>query len=213
MHNMRQQSSPEEIANTVSHGVGVLLAVAVAPLLVIAAVRSGSTAAVVGVSVFAFTMVLLYVISSVYHALPRNRAKRLFQVLDHSAIYLLIAGTYTPFTLGVLRGTLGWVLFGVVWGLAVIGILLKTVGSLCNAKFSVFLYVLMGWLAVVAIKPLWLGMSAWAFFWLVLGGLAYTGGVAFYAAHRVRYAHFIWHLFVMAGTASHVTAVMLTMKS
>ena len=212
MHNMREQSSPEEVANTVSHAVAALLAVAVAPFLVIAAVRSGNAAAVAGVSVFVFTMVLLYVISSVYHALPRNRTKRLFQVLDHSAIYLLIAGSYTPFTLGVLRGALAWVLFGVVWGLAAIGILLKTAGSLRNAKISVFLYVLMGWMAVVAIKPLWIGLSGWAFFWLVLGGLAYTGGVAFYAAHKVRYAHFVWHLFVMAGTASHVTAVMLSLN-
>ena len=212
MHNMRQQSSPEEVANTISHAVAVLLAVAVVPFLVIAAVRTGSAAAVVGVSVFAFTMVFLYAVSSVYHALPRNRTKRLFQVLDHSAIYLLIAGTYTPFMLAVLRGTLGWVLLGVIWGLALTGIFLKTIGSLRSAKISVFLYVLMGWLAVVAIKPLWLGMSAWAFFWLVLGGLAYTGGVAFYAAHKVRYAHFIWHLFVMAATASHVTAVMLSLK-
>jgi hemolysin III len=212
MHNMRQQSSREEVANTISHAVAVLLAVAAVPFLVVAAVNSGSVSAVVGVSVFSFTMVLLYVTSSVYHALPENRAKRLFQVLDHSAIYLLIAGTYTPFTLGVLRGTLGWVLFGVVWGMALLGILLKSVGSLRNAKLSVVLYVSMGWLAVIAIKPLWTEMSRWAFLWLVLGGLAYTGGVAFYAAHKVRYAHFIWHLFVMAGTASHVTALMLSLS-
>lgn len=212
MHNMRQQSSAEEIANSVSHAVAVLLVLAAVPFLVAAAVKNGNTAVTVGVSVFSFSMILLYVTSSIYHALPENRTKQLFQVLDHSAIYLLIAGTYTPFTLGVLRGPLGWVLFGIVWGLALFGILLKSVGSLRTAKFSVSLYILMGWLAVIAIKPLWMGMSGWAFFWLVAGGLAYTGGVAFYAAHKVRFAHFIWHLFVMAGTASHVTAVMLTLN-
>ena len=207
MDNMRQQTSREEMANTISHAVAAILAVAAVPFLVIAAVDNGSPAVVVGVSVFSFTMVVLYATSSIYHALPNNRWKKLFQVLDHSAIYLLIAGSYTPFTRSVLRGTLGWTLLGVVWGLALIGILLKNVGSLRSPRLSVFLYVLMGWLVVVAIKPLWSAMPAWGFWCLVGGGLSYTFGVAFFAAHKVRYAHFVWHLFVMIGTGSHVAAV------
>ncbi len=213
MHNMRQQTSREEVANTISHGVAVVLAIAAVPFLVIAAVKSGSPSAVVGVSIFSFTMVLLYATSSIYHALPNNRWKKLFQMLDHSAIYLLIAGSYTPFTLSVLRGTFGWTLFGVVWGLALTGILLKTVGALRSPRLSVFLYVLMGWLAVIAIKPLWAAMPSWGFWCLVGGGLAYTLGVAFFAAHKVRYAHFIWHLFVMIGTASHVAAVLSVVQA
>ena len=208
MHNMRQQTSREEVANTISHGVAAVLAVVAVPFLVIAAVKSGSTAAVVGVSIFSFTMVVLYATSSIYHALPNNRWKSVFQMLDQSAIYLLIAGSYTPFTLSVLRGPLGWTLFGVVWGLALIGILLKNVGALRSPRMSVFLYVLMGWLVVVAIKPLWSGMPNWGFYCLVAGGLAYTLGVVFFAAHKIPYAHFIWHLFVMIGTGSHVAAVL-----
>jgi len=213
MHNMRQQSSGEELANTISHGVAVLLAMVAVPFLVIAAVKSGSPAAVVGVSIFSFTMVLLYATSSIYHALPDNRWKGVFQMLDHSAIYLLIAGSYTPFTLSVLRGTLGWSLFGIVWGLALTGILLKTVGALRSPRLSVFLYVLMGWLVVVAIKPLWSAMPGWGFCCLVAGGLAYTFGVGFFAAHKVRYAHFVWHLFVMIGTGSHVAAVLSVVQA
>ncbi len=204
----RTQSPGEEIANSVSHGVGLLAALAAAPVLVLSAVRSGGEARITGASVFAATMVLLYLTSTLYHALPGNRAKRVFQVLDHAAIFLMIAGTYTPFTLGVLRGAWGWTLFGLVWGLALAGVVLATAGGVRYPKLRTGLYIAMGWLIIIAVKPLWLRVPPWGLFWLLAGGIAYTGGVAFYAAKRVRYSHFVWHLFVIAGTACHFIAVL-----
>ena len=204
----RTLSLGEEIANSVSHGVGLLAAVAAAPVLVLSALRHDGAARIVGASVFAATMVLLYLTSTLYHALPGNRAKRVFQVLDHAAIFLMIAGTYTPFTLGVLRGTLGWTLFGLVWGLALAGVVLTAAGGARYPKLRLGLYLAMGWLILIAAKPLWLRMPSWGLFWLLAGGIAYTAGVAFYAAKRVRYSHFVWHLFVIAGTACHFIAVL-----
>jgi hemolysin III len=163
----------------------------------------------VGASVFAATMLLLYLTSTLYHALPRNRAKSVFQVLDHGAIFLLIAGTYTPFTLGVLRGPWGWTLFGIVWGLAFAGVVLKAISGVRFPTLSTLLYLAMGWLALIAVKPLWLHVPAWGLFWLLAGGFAYTVGVFFFVVDdRFRYSHFIWHLFVVAGTACHFVAVL-----
>jgi hemolysin III len=204
----RTQSLGEEIANSVSHGVGLLAAVAAAPVLLFSAVRHGGAARIAGASVFAATMVLLYLTSTLYHALPGNRAKRVFQVLDHAAIFLMIAGTYTPFTLGVLRGTWGWTLFGLVWGLALAGVVHTAVGGIRYPKLSTWLYLAMGWLILIAVKPLWLRMSSGGLFWLSAGGVAYTVGVVFYTAKQVRYSHFIWHLFVITGTACHFIAVL-----
>ena len=204
----RAQTRGEEIANSVSHGVGFLAALAASPVLIFSAVQHGSSAGIVGASVFAFTMVLLYITSSLYHTLDRNKAKRVFQVLDHGAIFLLIAGTYTPFTLGVLRGAWGWTLFGIVWGIAVAGIVLKSICGVRYQKLSTILYLAMGWSIIIAVKPLYLNMPPWGLFWLLAGGLVYTAGVGFYAADRIRYAHFIWHLFVIAGTACHFIAVL-----
>ena len=161
-----------------------------------------------GASVFAGTAVVLYLASTLYHALPPNRAKRVFRVLDHSAIFLLIAGTYTPFTLGVLRGPWGWALLGIVWGLAALGIVLKAIGGIRYPWLSSALYVGMGWLALVAIRPLWLHVPIGGWLWLIAGGLAYTAGIAFYAAERVRYGHFVWHIFVLAGSTCHGLAVL-----
>ena len=204
----RSQSLGEEIANSVSHGVGLAAALIAAPFLLVAVARHGSGAVIVGAGIFVGTMVLLYLTSTLYHALAENRAKHVFQVLDHSAIFLLIAGTYTPFTLGVLRGPWGWALFGLVWGLAVVGMVLKAVGGVRYPVLSTFLYLGMGWLALIAIRPLWLHLPLAGLLWLVAGGAAYTVGVAFFALdERVRYAHFVWHLFVMAGTACHFVAV------
>jgi len=205
---VRRQSLGEEIANAISHGVGLAAALAAAPVLVIAAAHRGDLAWLVGSSVFAASMVLLYLASTLYHAIPHSRAKRVFKTLDHAAIYLLIAGTYTPFTLGVLRGAWGWTLFGLIWGLALTGVVLKLAGGLRRPWMSTGLYVAMGWLVLVAIKPLWEAMPPWGMFWLVAGGVAYTGGVAFYAADHKPYAHFVWHLFVVAGTACHYVAVL-----
>jgi len=204
----RTQTLGEEIANSISHGVGFLAAVAATPILIVAAVRSGSSAFVVGVSIFAFSMVLLYSTSTIYHALAMNRAKRVFRVLDHNAIFLLIAGTYTPFTLGVLRGGWGWTLFGLVWSIAVAGIVLESFGSPRYRRLSTFLYLAMGWLVIIAVKPLWLSLPGWGLFWLAAGGLAYTAGVPFYLTRRLPYAHLIWHLFIIAGTTCHFIAVL-----
>ena len=208
----RPQTVGEEIANSISHGMALLLAVAAAPVLIVSAVRHSDAAGIVGASVFAATMVILYATSMLYHVLPlnrANRAKRVFQVLDHSAIYLLIAGTYTPFTLGVLRGPWGWTLFGLVWAMALAGIVLKSVAGVRWPWLSTALYVAMGWVALIAIKPLWALMPAWGLFWLVAGGLFYTLGVGFFATdHRLRFGHFVWHLFVAAGTACHFVAVL-----
>lgn len=204
----RPQSPGEEIANSVSHGVGLLAGLAAIPVLVVSAVRRGGAAGIVGASVFAGTVVLLYLASTLYHALPGNRAKRVFRVLDHSAIFLLIAGTYTPFTLGVLRGAWGWTLFGLVWGVALAGVVLKAVGGVRHPILSTCLYLGMGWLVLIAVRPLWLRVPPAGLLWLLAGGLAYTAGVAFFAAERLRYGHFVWHLFVLAGTACHFIAVL-----
>ena len=204
----RVPSLGEEIANSVSHGVGVVAALAATPFLVLGAARRGGAFAIVGASVFAGTMVVLYVASTLYHALPRSRAKRVFRIFDHSAIFLLIAGTYTPFALGVLRGGWGWTLLGVVWGLAVLGITLKSVAGIRYPRLSTTLYLAMGWLALIAIRPLWVREPVAGWLWLIAGGLAYTAGVAFFAAERVRYGHFVWHLFVLLGTVCHFFAVL-----
>lgn len=204
----RPQSLGEEIANSVSHGAGFIAALVAAPLLIMIAAQRGDTAAVVGASVFVSAMLLLYLVSTLYHALPRNRAKHVFQIIDHGAIYLLIAGTYTPFTLGVLRGPWGWTLFGIVWSLALAGIVLKATGGVRYARLSTALYLAMGWCALVAIEPLWRLVPAWGLFWLFAGGVAYSVGVVFFSSdERIRFNHFKWHLFVIAGTACHYIAV------
>jgi len=202
------QSIREEIANAVSHGIGFLLALAAAPVLIISAVRTGKAGGIVGASVFAATVMLLYLTSTLFHSLNRNKAKKIFQVLDHSAIFLLIAGTYTPFTLGVISGAWGWTLFGLIWGFAVLGILFKITMGLKYPKLSTSMYLAMGWLIIIAIKPLWYNMPFWGLFWLAAGGIAYTVGVAFYTSRKIPYGHLIWHLFVIAGTFCHFIAVL-----
>lgn len=206
----RRQTLGEEIANSVSHGAVLLAAVAGTPFLIAGAARHGDWLNVVGASVFAGCMVLLYFTSMLYHALPASlRAKQLFQLLDHSAIYLMIAGTYTPFTLGVLRGRWGWTLLALIWLMALAGVVLKAVAGLRFPRISTAIYLAMGWVVVIAAEPMWQRMPGWGLFWLVAGGLAYTLGVAFYATDwRLRYGHFVWHLFVAAGTACHFIAVL-----
>jgi hemolysin III len=205
----REQSRGEEIANSISHGIGLVAALVATPFLIMHAVRRGDTGFIVGASFFAPTMVLLYLASTIYHALPIGKAKRVFRVIEHSAIFLLIAGTYTPFTLGVLRGEWGWTLLGLVWGLAVAGVALQAFHRMSHRIVSTGLYLLMGWLVLIAVNPLYARLPASGLLWLVAGGVAYTGGVAFYSADsRLRYGHFIWHLFVMAGTACHYFAVL-----
>ena len=207
--NRREQTRGEEIANSLSHGCGLIMAGVAAASLIQHALRYGDTRFVVGASIFAATMVLLYLASTLYHALPSGRAKRVFRVIEHSAIFLLIAGTYTPFTLGVLRGAWGWTLLGLVWSIAVAGVLLKALNRMAHPVLSTGLYLLMGWLIVIAAQPLAARVPLSGLQWLVSGGLAYALGVIFFALDsRLRYGHFIWHLFVMAGTACHYFAVL-----
>ena len=204
-----RQTLGEEIANSVSHGIGTLAAAISIPVLVVTAVRHGTVADIVGVSIFGAAMVLLYLASTLYHAFPRNRAKQVFQVLDHSAIYLLIAGTYTPFTLGVLGGAWGWSLFGVIWALAVAAIVIKLAWIDTPRWLSVSIYLVMGWLCVVAIYPLTQALPPGALAWLFAGGALYSVGAVIYARKRpdplpgVFGFHEIWHLFVMAASFSH----------
>lgn len=198
----------EEIANCISHGLGLILTLVAVPILIAAAVRSGNMHFTVGVSVFGGTMVLLYLASTLYHSLTHEAAKRLFRLFDHTAIFLLIAGTYTPFSLGVLRGPWGWSLLAAVWTLAFVGITLKIRKRTRHSRICIVLYVIMGWLAIVAVKPIVMLVPVPGILLILAGGIAYTGGLAFFAAHRIRYHHFIWHLFVIAGTSCHFFAVL-----
>lgn len=203
----RPQSAGEEIANSVSHGVGLLAALVATPVLLHAA-RRGNRLDFAGAIVFSATLVLLYLASTLYHALPRSGAKRTFRALDHSAVFLLIAGTYTPFAFSVLRGPLGWILLAVEWILAVAGISLTVVEGERFERLSTPVYVVMGWLIVFAIRPLARDLPLPGLLLLVAGGLAYSAGVVFLSAPRVRYSHFVWHLFVVVGSACHWVAIL-----
>lgn len=195
--------------NALSHGVGLSLAIASLPILVYSAAQQGGAAAVVGASLFAGTMILMYLISTLYHALPIGRAKVWLNRIDHAAIYLFIAGSYMPFLLGVLRGPSGWALFAAVWCAAALGVGAKLFDRLKHPLWSTGLYVAMGWMAVVAAVPLYERMSAGGLIWLVVGGLAYTAGaVVFLFDSKVRFAHFVWHLFVLAGSICHFFAAL-----
>jgi len=198
----------EEIANTISHGLGLVLALVALPVLVFSAMRAGDLRFLVGVSVFGATMVLLYLASTLYHSTTHDAAKQMFRLFDHTAIFLLIAGTYTPFALGVLRGPWGWSMLAAVWTLAIVGIVLKVIARTRHSRISIVLYVVMGWMAVVAVKPMFALIPMPGILLIFAGGIAYTAGLAFFAAHRIRYNHFIWHLFVIAGTICHFFAVL-----
>lgn len=196
----------EEIASSVTHGIGAALSIAALVVLVIVAALRGTAAHIVACAIFGATLVLLYLSSTLYHALTHAGAKRLFRIFDHAAIYLLIAGTYTPFTLVTLGGAWGWSLFAVVWTLAVTGIVLKCFFTGRFHALSTAVYILMGWLAVVALRPLLHAIPPGGFFWILSGGLLYTSGVVFFVSRR-KYSHAVWHLFVLAGSACHVLAV------
>jgi hemolysin III len=189
----------------ITHAIGTLFAVAA--LVVMLVIAHGDPMNTVSAAIFGTTLVLLYASSTVYHAFHSPRLKEFFQVLDHAGIYLLIVGSYTPVTLVTLRGPWGWSLFGVVWGIAITGVVLKSViRSNREAWWSTTLYLLMGWLVVIAIRPLIGTMPAGGLAWLVAGGLFYTLGIIFFAWSKLYYNHAIWHLFVMAGSACHVVA-------
>jgi hemolysin III len=202
-------SAGEELANAITHALGLLLALVGVWLLLTTAVQAGSIWHIVSSSLFGLTLVFLYTSSTCYHFITSIRAKQLFRTLDHVGILLLIAGTYTPFTLIVLHGSWGWSLFGVVWFLAATGIVLELSHLRYRRALSLALYVAMGWALVVAGKPLVLLLPQGGQLLLLLGGLAYTGGISFYLWHRLPYHHAIWHLFVLAGSALHFFAVLV----
>lgn len=209
----RPQTLGEEIANAISHGLGFLLALASLPILVWQANRLGGAVDIVAACVFSLTMMLLYGVSTLYHALPMSRAGRAkawLQRLDHAAIYLFIAGSYTPFTLGVLHGGWGWTLFCAVWATAAFGVTVKLLNRLRHPWLSTGLYVAMGWMALLAAPVLFERLPAAGLAWLVVGGISYTlGAVVFLFDNKVRYAHFVWHLFVLGGSVCHFFAALL----
>ncbi|HUW26469.1 MAG TPA: hemolysin III family protein [Gallionella sp.] len=205
----REQLRGEEFANSISHGIALVATLVGTPFLIMNAVRQGAAGLVVGVSVFSATAMLLYLSSTLYHALAPGKAKRVFRIIEHSAIFLLIAGTYTPFTLGVLKGAWGWTLLGLIWGLAVVGVALKAFKRISHPIVSTGLYLLMGWLIILAVNPLLAKMPTAGLLWLIAGGLSYTVGVVFFALDsRLRYGHLLWHLFVIGGTTCHYFAVL-----
>jgi hemolysin III len=205
----REQSQGEEIANSISHGIGLIAALVGAPFLIIHASGQGDPAFSVGTSIFAATIIFLYLSSTLYHALPPGKAKGVFRVIEHSAIFLLIAGSYSPFTLGRLYGPWGWTLFGIIWGLAVAGVVLKVMVKRFHPILSTGLYLLMGWVVVIAVKPLLAQVPTAGLFWLLAGGLSYTAGIVFFAIGSwLKFGHLIWHLFVIAGSICHYFTIL-----
>lgn len=199
----------ETIANSVTHGLGLALSLIALPVVVVEAARRSDSWAVAGAAIYGVSLVLLYAASTLYHSMPRSPLTTLLRLLDHSAIYLLIAGSYTPFALGPLRGPLGWFLLAAVWTMALLGIAAKARNGFGSKRLTISLYIAMGWLSILAVKPLFTTLGPAGFGWLLAGGLCYTGGVVFYATdHRVRYGHAIWHVFVLAGSACHFFAVL-----
>ncbi len=206
-------SDLEERFNIASHALGAIAALIAGTILIVIAGQSASASGIVSVSIYAATLLLLYLTSVIYHASRQPKARARWKVADHCAIYLLIAGTYTPFSLVSLRGAWGWSLFGVVWGLALAGVIFKLFYTGRFKKTSTALYVAMGWVCVIAIVPLMRALSNWEFGWLIAGGVVYTLGTVFYLNKRIPYSHAIWHLFVLGGSACHFVAIYLIIMS
>lgn len=198
----------EEIAHAISHGIGIPIGVAVVALLIVFSVRNKGVWEIVSCAIYGLTFILLYLSSTLYHAIPYPRIKRVMKVIDHSAIYLLIAGTYTPYTLSSLHGTLGWSIFGAIWGTALLGIVFKIFFTGRFKAFSLLTYLFMGWFCVIAVKPLYRELEMTGFVFLAVGGLCYTVGAIFYAWRSLRWSHTIWHLFVLAGSLCHFFSIL-----
>jgi hemolysin III len=198
----------EELVNAITHGVGALLAIAALVLLVVFAALFGNAWHVVSFTIFGSTLVILYLTSTLYHSFSSQQVKFLFRKFDHMSIFLLIAGTYTPFCLSVLKGWIGWTLFGVVWMCAVLGVVLKSLFTGKREGLSTLLYVLMGWVILLAIKPLYQGVSTTTFVLLIAGGISYTAGTFFFMNHRIKFNHGIWHVFVLGGSVLHFFSVL-----
>ena len=203
MKNIENFTKGEEITNAILHGIGLGLAIAALVILIVFASIKGDSRYIVSYTIYGSTLVLLYLASTLYHSLPYGKGKDVFEIFDHSAVYLLIAGSCTPLTLVALKGTLGWTIFGIVWGLSVIGIIFKVFWVKKFVVLSTVLYIAMGWLIVIAIKPLMKFMSTTSLVFLIIGGVLYTLGTVFYIWRGMKYHHAIWHLFVLGGSICH----------
>lgn len=206
--NIERYTKGEEIANTIIHGIGILLSIASLVLMVVFAALKGTAWHVVGASLFGSSLIIMYTFSTLYHGITNRRAKDILEIFDHSAIYFLIAGTYTPFTLTTLRGPMGWTLFGITWGLAIFGVFFKMFFVKKFMFISTLIYIGMGWLVVIGWNQLVENLPFWGIFWLVLGGVLYTFGTIFYVWRKMKYHHALWHLFVLAGSICHVFSVL-----
>jgi hemolysin III len=208
MIKLRELTKGEEITNAILHGIGLGLAIAALVVLIVFANINGNVWHIVSFSIYGSTLVILYLASTLYHSFPKGKTKDIFRIIDHSCVYLLIAGTYTPLTLIAIRGTLGWTIFGVIWGIAIIGIVFKIFFIKKFIVLSTILYIVMGWLIVIAIKPLTAVMSNASLNLLLIGGILYTVGTISYGLQRYKYNHAIWHLFVLAGSICHFFTVL-----
>ncbi len=208
----RTLSIGEEIFNSITHGIGTLLSIAGLVLLVVFAAIKGNAWHVVSFSIFGSTLVMLYLSSTLYHSFTREKVKNIFVRFDHAAIFLLIAGTYTPFLLTALRGALGWTLFGIIWTVAIAGVVIRSIYLTRFRKLMVAIYLIMGWLFVVAIGPMMKNLPGLSILFLFLGGLMYSIGVVFYAWRKLKYGHGIWHLFVLAGSIMHFFSVIYSLN-
>ena len=206
--NLNRYSTSEEVANSITHGIGIILAIAALCILTVFASHHGNAWHIVSVSIYGTTLILLYTASTLYHSVQNHGLKNIFRILDHTAIYLLIAGTYTPFTLVNLRGPWGWWLFGMIWGIALLGIVLQMLSLRRGKAVTLSLYVAMGWAIVVAIKPLIVSVATGGLVLLFSGGLAYTLGILFYTREGLKFHHAVWHIFVLTGSILHFFAVL-----
>lgn len=209
----RKMSLIEEIFNSTTHGAGFLLSVVGLVLCVVFSVKVKNVYAIVSSSIYGASLILLYISSTLYHSFPEGKVKRVFKFFDHTSIYILIAGTYTPFALLPLRGPLGWTIFGIIWGLALLGILFKTFFINKTDILSTIIYILMGWIIIFAIKQVYISIPKISFVFLVIGGISYTLGTIFYILDRLFFFHIVWHLFVLAGSITHFFSIFLYIKS
>lgn len=207
----RKYTLGEELFNAITHGIGALLSVAGCVILLVRCHQLGDGVAAVSSAIYGTTLIILYTMSTLYHALANEKAKAVFRVFDHVTIYLLIAGTYTPYTLACLGGALGWTLFGIVWAAAIVGIVFSSISLRRFQKLSMICYITMGWVILIAIKPLWQVIGTLPMIFLVIGGVLYTGGVLFYQMKESRYMHSIWHLFVIAGSIFQYFSILLAL--
>ena len=207
--NKRKYTLGEEIFNSTSHGIGTIISLIVLIVMIVISAKQGSALSVVASIIFGLTLILLYVSSTLYHALTNPTAKRVFQVLDHCAIFLLIAGSYTPYALLTIGGSKGWIIFGVIWFCALVGILLNSINLKKFQLFSIILYLGMGWTVVFYIRDLIANLALGGIILLAIGGVAYTLGIVFYMVKRIKYFHSVWHLFVLAGSICHIFSVIL----